>query len=172
MAISRRFVMPDVSDYGYWTHGSGITRSSTSGSSSSSSSSGGSSSSSSSGSKGGGTGNSRGGSRASSSSRLRNPTLGPDAVALLASAAAEQQQQQEQEQEEQAAAAGGDSLNALPPARPNPPFWYSFSHGSVHFVVISTEHDLRPGSRQYRVGVPQRYNFHPGSHCGYTVALC
>jgi acid phosphatase type 7 len=31
----------------------------------------------------------------------------------------------------------------------NPPFWYSFEHGSARFVAISTEHDLEPGSRQH-----------------------
>ena len=34
----------------------------------------------------------------------------------------------------------------------NAPFWYSFDYGSVHFVMISTEHDVTPGSHQYRVG--------------------
>jgi hypothetical protein len=29
-------------------------------------------------------------------------------------------------------------------------FWYSFDYGSVHTVVISSEHDLSPGSPQYR----------------------
>ncbi|KAK9842562.1 hypothetical protein WJX81_006229 [Elliptochloris bilobata] len=33
-------------------------------------------------------------------------------------------------------------------AAPNPPFWYSFEYGSVHFAVISTEHDLTHGSDQ------------------------
>lgn len=33
--------------------------------------------------------------------------------------------------------------------RDNAPFWYSFDYGSVHFTVISTEHSLVPGSRQY-----------------------
>ena len=28
-------------------------------------------------------------------------------------------------------------------------FWYSFDYGSVHFTMISTEHDLSPGSVQY-----------------------
>ncbi len=31
----------------------------------------------------------------------------------------------------------------------NPPFWYSFDYGIVHFTVVSTEHDLTPGSLQY-----------------------
>lgn len=31
----------------------------------------------------------------------------------------------------------------------NPPFWYGFDYGSVHFTAISTEHDLQPGSPQY-----------------------
>jgi len=35
----------------------------------------------------------------------------------------------------------------------NSPFWYSFDYGSVHFVMLSTEHDVTPGSHQYRVGL-------------------
>lgn len=35
---------------------------------------------------------------------------------------------------------------------PNPPFWYSFGQGPVHFLTISTEHDLSPHSQQYKVG--------------------
>ncbi|KAL6783862.1 hypothetical protein ACKKBG_A03785 [Auxenochlorella protothecoides x Auxenochlorella symbiontica] len=33
---------------------------------------------------------------------------------------------------------------------PNPPFWYSFGQGPVHFLTISTEHDLSPHSQQYK----------------------
>lgn len=33
--------------------------------------------------------------------------------------------------------------------RDNAPFWYSYDYGSVHVTVISTEHDLSPGSTQY-----------------------
>jgi hypothetical protein len=29
-------------------------------------------------------------------------------------------------------------------------FWYGFDYGSVHFTMISTEHDLSPGSSQYK----------------------
>ena len=29
-------------------------------------------------------------------------------------------------------------------------WWYSFDYGSVHLVQLSTEHDVRPGSEQYR----------------------
>lgn len=32
----------------------------------------------------------------------------------------------------------------------NSPFWYSFDYGSIHFVMLSTEHDATPGSRQYK----------------------
>ena len=32
----------------------------------------------------------------------------------------------------------------------NSVFWYSYDYGLVHMVVISTEHDFRPGSRMYR----------------------
>ncbi|BDA43217.1 probable inactive purple acid phosphatase 27 [Coccomyxa sp. Obi] len=38
------------------------------------------------------------------------------------------------------ATASGPSSNA--------PFWYGFDYGSVHFAIISTEHDLRKGSPQ------------------------
>jgi hypothetical protein len=31
-----------------------------------------------------------------------------------------------------------------------PPFWYSFDYASAHITMISTEHDLSPGSEQYR----------------------
>ncbi len=31
----------------------------------------------------------------------------------------------------------------------NPPFWYGWDYGPVHFTAISTEHDLTPGSVQY-----------------------
>ncbi|KAG2451406.1 hypothetical protein HYH02_004006 [Chlamydomonas schloesseri] len=30
----------------------------------------------------------------------------------------------------------------------NPPFWYSFDYASVHFVLLSSEHDLGPGGSQ------------------------
>jgi hypothetical protein len=29
-----------------------------------------------------------------------------------------------------------------------PPFWYAGTHGPIHFVIISTEHDLSPRSKQ------------------------
>lgn len=35
--------------------------------------------------------------------------------------------------------------------RANPPFWYSYDYGSVHFTIISTEHNLEKGSAQYQV---------------------
>jgi hypothetical protein len=66
------------------------------------------------------------------------------------------------------AGGGGGSARAEPDAglqadvalpRSNPPFWYSFSYGSVHFVVTSTEHDMRPGSKQYQVGTRLRFRF-------------
>ena len=31
---------------------------------------------------------------------------------------------------------------------PNPPFWYSYNFGSVHFTTLSSEHDLTKGSIQ------------------------
>ena len=33
-------------------------------------------------------------------------------------------------------------------ADPMPPFYYSFSYASAHFVVLSSEHSLEPGSKQ------------------------
>ena len=36
------------------------------------------------------------------------------------------------------------------PPNGNGVFWYSYNYGSVHTVVISGEHDLRPGSIQYK----------------------
>ena len=30
----------------------------------------------------------------------------------------------------------------------NPPFWYSFDYASVHFVMLSSEHDLGSSSSQ------------------------
>lgn len=50
----------------------------------------------------------------------------------------------------------GDSLGYFGPTD-NPPFWYSFDYGIVHFTMVSTEHDLSPGSLQYewlQVGEP------------------
>ena len=35
------------------------------------------------------------------------------------------------------------------PSNGNGVFWYSFDAGSVHVVMLSTEHDLAPGSEQY-----------------------
>jgi acid phosphatase type 7 len=32
----------------------------------------------------------------------------------------------------------------------NPPFWYAYDFGSVHFVTVSSEHSLGFGSVQYR----------------------
>lgn len=43
---------------------------------------------------------------------------------------------------QQEAANHGSSVNS--------PFWYSFDYGSIHFVMLSTEHDVTPGSHQYR----------------------
>ena len=50
-----------------------------------------------------------------------------------------------QEAAQQEAANHGSSVNS--------PFWYSFDYGSVHFVMLSTEHDVTPGSHQYRVSL-------------------
>ena len=126
----------------------------------------------------------------------RNPTLGPQAGAFLAALQQGQQQQGQQQQEEQrqqqqqqqrrqqpadpgAAAlfAGrGEARDAGGAGRaplPNPPFWYSFSHGAVHYMMLSTEHDLEPGSRQYRVRACWRSAGRPpgcGPGCGGPLA--
>jgi hypothetical protein len=34
-------------------------------------------------------------------------------------------------------------------ASDNPPFWYGFDYGPIHFTAISTEHDLSPNSPQH-----------------------
>eukprot|EP00201_Polytomella_parva_P005349 CAMPEP_0175081924 /NCGR_PEP_ID=MMETSP0052_2-20121109/26447_1 /TAXON_ID=51329 ORGANISM="Polytomella parva, Strain SAG 63-3" /NCGR_SAMPLE_ID=MMETSP0052_2 /ASSEMBLY_ACC=CAM_ASM_000194 /LENGTH=517 /DNA_ID=CAMNT_0016353017 /DNA_START=185 /DNA_END=1738 /DNA_ORIENTATION=- len=49
---------------------------------------------------------------------------------------------------------GAMTTGRFPMPRPqpevdNPPYWYSFEVGPVHFVVISTEHRVSPGSPQY-----------------------
>ena len=66
----------------------------------------------------------------------RNPTLGPDGAAASAGRWAG------------AAGAAATNRGGARPA-PNPPFWYSFSYGPVHFTVLSTEHDAAPGSEQH-----------------------
>eukprot|EP00322_Chrysochromulina_rotalis_P012305 CAMPEP_0115885702 /NCGR_PEP_ID=MMETSP0287-20121206/30816_1 /TAXON_ID=412157 /ORGANISM="Chrysochromulina rotalis, Strain UIO044" /LENGTH=248 /DNA_ID=CAMNT_0003342139 /DNA_START=1 /DNA_END=750 /DNA_ORIENTATION=- len=43
-------------------------------------------------------------------------------------------------------AAAPDEATALA----NPPFWYSFVSGGVHWTMLSTEHAHEPGSTQYR----------------------
>ncbi|PSC73373.1 inactive purple acid phosphatase 2 [Micractinium conductrix] len=128
--ISRRFIMPDVSDLGYWSRNLNASAADSLAAAAAAAAAGG------------------GGANAAA---RRNPTLGPNAAAFLRRvAAAEEQQQQEAEVQQpvdrqlQAAAVGEQ------PVASNPPFWFSYSHGSVHFVVISTEHDLRPGSKQHR----------------------
>lgn len=87
-----------------------------------------------------------GGTRGIDNGWRANPTLGPDAAAFLqrAAAAAQAARRPSFGPAAAAAVAGRATLS-------NPPFWYSFSHGSVHFVVVSTEHDLGPESRQHRV---------------------
>ncbi|GAB4817121.1 hypothetical protein N2152v2_004167 [Parachlorella kessleri] len=69
----------------------------------------------------------------------RNPTLGPNGAAASAGAAGTV-----------AAASGEADPENHHHHRANPPFWYSFSYGSVHFTVLSTEHDVTPGSKQYK----------------------
>src|SRR5690348_2241694 len=29
-------------------------------------------------------------------------------------------------------------------------FWYSFNYGNIHIIMMSTEHDYTPGSKQYK----------------------
>ena len=36
------------------------------------------------------------------------------------------------------------------PENGNRAWWYSFNYGSIHFTVMSTEHDFTPGSAQYK----------------------
>lgn len=142
--LSRRFQMPDVSDLGYWSRNLTADMAEALAAAAASDSDG----------------------SGASNARRRNPTLGPAAAAFLARAAAAAEAAQTAQLlslqagpsagAAAAAAAAGSAPGAAasaPNALPNPPFWYSFSHGSVHFVVISTEHDLSPGSRQYRVSI-------------------
>lgn len=164
--ISSRFVMPDVSDHGYWTHPRNTSSASSTSTSTSSANS-----------------NPR-----SSGSDRRNPTLGPDAAALLSAALNKQQHAGNSGPSARRlhvagrAGGGGGSARAEPDAglqadvalpRSNPPFWYSFSYGSVHFVVTSTEHDMRPGSKQYQVGTGLRYRFqqYHATACACHLAL-
>lgn len=35
-------------------------------------------------------------------------------------------------------------------AEENPPFWYSFEHGLIHFVMLSSEHSVRRHSKQWK----------------------
>lgn len=70
--------------------------------------------------------------------RRANPTLGPNGAAFSAGSAATAVGGA-------ASAAAGNKASRAP----NPPFWYSFSYGSVHFTVLSTEHDAAPGSDQF-----------------------
>ncbi|GIL70681.1 hypothetical protein Vretimale_3776 [Volvox reticuliferus] len=52
------------------------------------------------------------------------------------------------------AASANTPVLSLPPRltsrrkSPNPPFWYSFEYGPVHFSTLSSEHDLELGSTQ------------------------
>lgn len=150
--LSKRFQMPDVSDLGYWSRNltAGVADALAAHAANSSSRIGG-----------------------SRNGRQGNPTLGPDAAAFLqrAAAAATAAQQAPLPGSDMAAAASAAGASAAgaaavgtsagaavaaPNALPNPPFWYSFSHGSVHFVVVSTEHNLSPGSRQHRVSARSR----------------
>lgn len=50
-----------------------------------------------------------------------------------------------------AAAAAADAGNRKQRRPSNPPFWYSFDYGAVHFVMVSSEHDLHKHSMQYKV---------------------
>lgn len=43
-----------------------------------------------------------------------------------------------------------DANAAAPNGPANPPFWYSYNYGSVHFTVVSTEHSLERDSHQYK----------------------
>jgi hypothetical protein len=41
------------------------------------------------------------------------------------------------------------SSSSSPAAKANGVFWYSYGYATVHTIVISSEHDLNPGSPQY-----------------------
>ena len=56
-------------------------------------------------------------------------------------------------------------------SRENPPFWYSFDYGSVHFVMLSTEHDVTPGSHQYRVSCSYMSEHVQKNLCAYGIAM-
>ena len=47
-----------------------------------------------------------------------------------------------------AAAATTTAYNNLDGNHANPPFWFSFNHGLVHVVSLSSEHDYSPSSAQ------------------------
>ena len=126
VATTKTFAMPDVPDLGYWPQPNCSSAHSSSGTNGSSGSS---------------SANCSGGWPGPG-----NPTLGPNGAAASAGAAASPPE-----------GAGGGEAPADPENhhhhhRANPPFWYSFSYGSVHFTVLSTEHDIMPGSNQYKVG--------------------
>lgn len=138
VATTKTFAMPDVADLGYWPLPNCTSATSPS-----------------SGSIGAGP------SAAASCQNVglgqHNPTLGPDGAAASRGehypAAAGSSNPAHDPQA--AAAAGGDGGGDDGKAnhhskKPNPPFWYSFSYGSVHFTFISTEHDVSPGSAQYK----------------------
>ena len=36
------------------------------------------------------------------------------------------------------------------PENGNYVWWYSYDYGMVHMIMMSTEHDFTPGSRQYK----------------------
>ena len=67
---------------------------------------------------------------------------------------------------------GAGSDGAVNHESVNPAFWYSFDYGSVHFVMLSTEHDITPGSHQFRVStqgsggllLPTEHDIMSGSH--------
>ena len=44
----------------------------------------------------------------------------------------------------------GMNQSLTPGPASNPPFWYSFEFGAIHVTTLSSEHDLSPGSMQYR----------------------
>ena len=52
-------------------------------------------------------------------------------------------------------AAAADAGNGKRRRPANPPFWYSFDYGAVHFVMVSSEHDLHKHSVQYKVRLLQ-----------------
>lgn len=135
VAATRRFPMPDVPDSGYWAGaaaalwGNGGTAPWAFNASSNPTLA-----------RRRGSGNSSPAKGQAAGSRPLVLSAGAEAAADAAPL-----KQQQQQQPVDAGAASPTNRHG----RPNAPFWYSYSHGPVHFVVLSSEHDLSPHSHQH-----------------------